>query len=209
MSRKNKGRNRNRKTSGIGSTQGRQRDDVTGLTIEVDGFGSITSDKVYDKNSSLIRNTVGSTSDYLDQLQSFEAEVEFNKSYIVYTTRQVDAEGKVGATRTVFQGAFEYSGNRVKSARLDSMGQVSDSGDFGYGGTNYLGVTIAQPSSGWSWMSAINGALDNPSSSTASFDIGMETPGAITGNYAAVVSFGNGRFFYEGWENEPFSTNLL
>ena len=209
MPRKNKGKNKNRKSSGIGSTQGRQRDDVTGLTIEVDGFGAITSDKVYDKNSSLIRNTVGNPSDYLDQLQSFEAEVEFNKSYIAYTTRQVDAEGKVGATRTVFQGAFEYSGNRVKSARIDYMGQVSDSGAYGYGGTNYLGVTIAQPSSGWSWMSAINSALDNPSSSTASFDIGMETPGAITGNYAAVVSFGNGRFFYEGWENEPFSTNLL
>ena len=202
-------KNKNRKSSGIGSTQERRRDDVTGLTIEVDGFGSITSDKVYNKNSSLIRNTVGNQSDYLDQLQSFEAEVEFNKSYIAYTTRQVDAEGKVGATRTVFQGAFEYSGNRVKSARIDYMGQVSDSGEYGYGGTNYLGVTVSQPSSGWSWMSAINSALDNPSSSTASFDIGVETPGAITGNYASVVSFGNGRFFYEGWENEPFSTNLL
>lgn len=185
------------------------KDSMTGLTVTVDGYGTITSDKVYDKNSSLIRNSLGIPSDYLNQLQSFDAEAEFNGSYVVFTTRQVDMQGKVGATRTVFQGDFAYEKNRVKSARIDYMSQITDSGDYGYGGINYLGIAIMQPSSGHSWMSAINSALDKPNSSTASFDIGAETPGAITGDYAAVASFGNGRFFYNGWESEPFASNLI
>ena len=209
MTKKSKNSKTTKAKGGNTADSGRGSDPVTGLTVTVDGYGSITSGTVFDKNSSLVKNSLGIPSDYLNRLQSFDAEVEFNKSYIVFTTKQVDADSKVAATRTVFQGNFKYANKRVKSAKIDYMAQVSDSGDYGYGGINYLGVTIAQPSSGWSWMSAINGALDNPSSSTASFDIGMETPGAITGNYAAVVSFGNGRFFYEGWENEPFSTNLL
>jgi hypothetical protein len=185
------------------------KDSITGLTVTVDGYGTITSDKVYDKNSSLIRNSLGIPSDYLNQLQSFDAELEFNSSYIAFTTRQVDMQGKVGATRTVFQGRFAYEKNRVKSARIDYMAQISDSGDYGYGGINYLGITIKHPSSGYSWMSAINSALNNPNSSTASFDIGAETPGEITGSYPAVASFGNGRFFYDGWKENPFASNLL
>ncbi len=185
------------------------KDSITGLTVTVDGYGTITSDKVYDKNSSLIRNSLGIPSDYLNQLQSFDAEVEFNRSYVAFTTKQVDLQGKVGATRTVFQGEFAYEKNRVKSARIDYMAQVSDSGEYGYGGINYLGVTIQQPSSGYSWMSAINTALENPNSSTASFDIGLDAPGAITGDFAAVASFGNGRFFYDGWKQNPFASNLL
>lgn len=185
------------------------KDSITGLTITVDGYGSITSDKVYDKDSALIKNSLGITSDYLSRVQSFDAEAEFNNNYIAFTTRQVDADSRVSVTRTVFQGAFAYANNRVKSARIDYMGQVSDSGQYGYGGINYLGITIQQPSSGLSWMSAINGALENPNSSTASFDIGMVTPGAITGDYATVASFAGGRFFYSGWKDNPFASNLI
>jgi len=204
MPRKNKGRNKNRKSSGIGSTQGRQRDDVTGLTIEVDGFGSITSDKVYDKNSSFVKNTFLSEGDQ-EYFKEFDLEVEFDKEFIIANIRTLSQDSRVSTSRTVFQGEFKYEGRMVKSARIDYIAQVSG-GEYGWGTLQRLGISIPQPSSAASWQSSLD-----PIQGTvvAEYDIGINTPGEVTGNYQGVVSFGNGRFFYEGWENEPFSSNLL
>lgn len=196
------------------------KDSITGLTITVDGYGSITSDKVYDKDSALIKNSLGITSDYLNRLQSFDAEVEFNKSYIVFTTKQVDADSKVAATRTVFQGNFQYANKRVKSARINYMAQFNDSPNYDYGSINRVGVTIQQPTNGGSWMSAINTALTNTSSTTAYFS--QVTPTMDSQDYsdypadestgggrAALIAFGNGRFFQEGWWQDPFAPHLI
>jgi len=69
-----------------------------------------------------------------------------------------------------------------------------------------LGITIPNPSSGASWQSSLDA---NPGTLVAEFDIGINAPGEITGSYQGVTSFAKGRFFYEGWENELFSSNLV
>ncbi len=204
MPQKNKGKNKNRKRSGIGSTEGRQRDEVTGLSIEVDGIGQITSDKVYDRNSSFVKNTFLSEGGQ-EYFREFDLEVEFNNEFIVASIRTLSQDSRVSTSRTVFQGEFKYEGRKVKSARIDYIAQASG-GDYGWGTLQRLVISIPQPSSAASWKSSLD-----PIQGTvvAEFDIGINSPGEITGNYEGVVSFGNGRFFYEGWENEPFSTNLL
>ena len=191
----------NTKSSGTPS-----RDSVTGLTL--DGLGQIVSDKVYDKNSLLVKD-LGLPADYLSTVGSLDVEVEFDNKYIVFTVKSVDGQSHIGTSRTVFQGDFQYARGRVQSARVDTMAQIGGNEAFGYGDISSLGVTIPQPSSPSSWITTLESAIYSADNRIASFDIGAVEPGVITGDYAPFAAFGGGKFFADGWRADPFAPNLL
>jgi hypothetical protein len=206
MAKKSRGKTKREAKSSRSGKVG--KDPVTGLSFEIDGV-RIVSDEVVGKDSALGR-LVTAGDPYASEIQSMNLEIELGKSFIVFTIQEVRTPSVAPAyssiARGVLQGDFRYKGSRMTSARVDYFATVSENGDYGYGDVTYTGgVVIPNPSSLSSWSSA----LSNPGSQIASFDRGSESPGVITGNYAGVASFAQGRFFQEGWTSNLFASNLV
>ena len=183
----------------IKSSKGK-KDKVTGMAIDVEGVGKLQSDKVYSKGSALsnlFQNPYAT---------EWDAELEFgDKRYIAMTIRATEPDQSnhpTYTTRLVIEGDFKYKSNKLVSARVDRTAQVSD-GPFGWGVINsYGGVSIANPMSASSW----GAALSDPGTVTASYETNN---GVQTGDLAALNGFGGGKFFYSGWEANPFASNLI
>lgn len=176
------------------------KDSVTGLSLDVDGFGRLTSDKVFSTESEFYKKIFER-----DSVTSFQGEFEFGSDYIALTTLTKEPgnyadKGNGWAERWVVQGQFKYAGNRITSATIESTAQVSSS----YGALNYYsgGIRVLNPSNPDSWASA----LSRGGSSYTGFD---NIDGAIEDDIQPFYAFGGGKFFYPGWENDPFTTNLI
>jgi len=187
------------KTKGSNSTTGRV-DTTTGLSIDVDGFGRLTSDKVFSTESDFYKKIFKR-----DSITSFQGELEFGSDYIALTTLTKEPgnsadKGNGWTERWVVQGQFKYAGNKITSAVIESTAQVSNS----YGALNYYpgGVRVLSPSNPDSWASA----MAQGGSSYTGFD---NIDGVIQGNIEPFYAFGGGRFFSPGWENNPFASNLI
>ena len=167
---------------------------------------TVISDKVYGINSSLIKgNKKLWGEDYLKKAVTFDIEVEFGEEFIVLTTNSIRKDSTTDTARTVYQGEFKYDGDVITSARIDYIAQVSHGEEYGWGIINKEGKTVPHPDSASSWQSTFM----TPGETLYEYEIGMKTPREITGDYGSVVSYGNGRFFYDGWENNPFGQDLI
>ena len=131
--------------------------------------------------------------------------IEFGEEFIVLTTNSIRKDSTTDTGRTVYQGEFKYDGDVITSARIDYIAQVSHGEEYGWGIINKEGKTVPHPDSASSWQSTFM----TPGETLYEYEIGMDTPGEITGDYSTVTSFGMGRFFYDGWENNPFASDLI
>ena len=175
--------------------------------VEIDGLGKIESDRKYGIDSPLVKDFILAQENSIIY-EKFDAEVEFNEKTITLTIQSSKKDSSSQSTsRTVLLGDFQYSKDTIISARVSRTAQFALSGkDYGWGVIHNLDAIVPQPNSPSSWQSSL---IFNEGTELADFYIGMETPGAITGDYGTVVSFGNGRFFYDGWASNPFGQNLI
>jgi len=190
---------KNPKTKGSSTTTG-QVNATAGLSLDFDGFGRITSDKVFSTESDIYKKLFKQGT-----ITSFQGEYEFGSDYIVLTVLIKEPgnsadRGDEWTERWVYQGQFEYRGNKITSAVIESTAQVSSS----YGTINYYpgGVRLGRPSNPDSWASA----LSKGGSSDTNFEI---IAGKIEGDIDSFYMFGAGRFFSPGWENNPFASDLI
>ena len=185
---------------------GNGKDTVTGLYF--DGFGPINSDTTYNQDSSTIKKLLETAGGSLplDPSKNWSLEVEFgNPKYIVGTFLRQEPLGIV-VTRQVLMGDFKFSGNKITSAYLDRIASVQYNGTVQqeFGDIEILGgAKVGQPSSVTSWVKILNS--QNPTLASQ-FDLG---PGFSEGDRNSLASFGEGRFFQEGWWNDPFTPNLI
>ena len=219
MSKRNKRSKKGRKGSSFdSSSRKRGRDEVTGMAIEIEGIGKLQSDQIFGMDAEIVSfvraNSTGP--DFWSSVNSFEAEVEFDNNFIVGTAAFETTMPNTSPrqrSRLVLQGEFEYSNGKPTYARVDFMGQSSigvgiDGKRIGWATVNRIGAEVPNPKSATSWFKTLNSALSKTSDSYA-YEIGAEGPEIVSGQYAQVASFGNGRFLYDGWESEPLVTNLL
>ena len=179
---------------------------MTGLYF--DGFGPINSDTTYNQDSSTIKKLLETAGGSLplDPSKNWSLEVEFgNPKYIVGTFLRQEPLGIV-VTRQVLMGDFKFSGNKITSAYLDRIASVQYNGTVQQelGDIEILGgAKVGKPSSVTSWVKILNS--QNPTLASQ-FDLG---PGFSEGDRNSLASFGEGRFFQEGWWNDPFTPNLI
>ena len=174
----------------------------------VNGFylGKVISDKVYGKDSSLIqRNAKIFGREFLKNAITYDLEVEFGEEFIALTTNSIRKNSTTQSSRTVFQGDFKYGNDEITSARIDYIGQASQGEGYEWGVINKHGMTVPRPDSASSWQST----LMHMGETLYEYDINEDTQGKIKGDYTTVTSFGMGRFFYDGWENNPFASDLI
>jgi len=176
-----------------------KKDKITGQTVDVDGIGRLTSDKVYGPGSDLVG--------FFPQVAGApfvqEVELEFgSKEYVVMTARS--SNGAV--VRSVLQGSFTYKNGKVNSARIDAMASVSDGAAYGYGDivTFGGGISVSDPQSAYAWQSAISA---NPGTTVASYD--LDNGSVVAGSKEPFIAFGGGRLYQEGWAANPFAPNLI
>lgn len=170
-------------------------------SVDIDGLGRLTSDKIFSTESAIYQNIFKR-----DSITGFQGELEFgNSNYIALTTLIKEPgnsadNGSGWAERWVLQGKFKYSGNKLTSATIKSTAQVSPS----YGALNYYsgGAKVLNPSNPDSWAAA----LSRQPSSYVGFN---NIDGFIEGSIEPFYSFGGGKFFYNGWESNPFASNLI
>ena len=201
MPKKHRSKSKGRKSKGFDSPKKGTRDDITGMTVEVDGIGRITSDEKYEAGSTLVEFFPKTNGAPFVQV----VELEFgSKEYVVMTTKLSND----GTTRSVLQGAFGYKDGKVASARVDAMASVSQgpNSTYGYGDivTFGGGVSISNPQSAYSWQSALSG---NPGTTVASYD--LDNGSVVTGSKDPFIAFGGGKFYQEGWTSNPFDSNLI
>ena len=164
---------------------------------------TVISDKVYDIDSSLSKAIMDKK--HLREFTTSDLEIEFGKEFIVMTFNGIKKDSSIETTRTVYQGEFKYADNEMTSARIDYEAQVSHDEEYGWGVINTFGMTVPRPITTWSWQST----LMKRGEMLYEYDIGIDTPEEIASNYSAITSFGMGRFFYEGWANNPFASDLI
>jgi len=205
------------------------KDSVTGLTINYSDINlKIESDKLYRPDSELVKKFRSAGYQTGTSVSDFTTEYEFTDKYIIQTIKRVgstpDATGDYDSiTRLVYQGKFDYDRGALKSASVELVAQAWDSS---IGGTLWRfpqPIKITNPSSLASWASSLNGRwpaawnTDSYSSeniwneayaSTMRMENGKEIWEYGAGK-AAFYALGNGRIFYDGWETNPFDSNLI
>ena len=204
-------------------------DAITGQQLIFSDLGTIESDKVYGKENyrwlQPIVNNLPFTQRDMDLLTEFKIEFEFNDEYIVATgvirgdTRQTLSQymGSDWTARLALKGRFEYSQGLLNSASIETAAVqlVSQSAPFSIGSANVAildpqltskkSITVTNPAS---WDNVL-GTLTRPSE--FSFINGY-TPLNSEKEFTTkemLKQFGGGRFFYNGWETNPFNSNLL
>ena len=174
----------------------------------VNGFypEKVISDRVYRKGSSLIKNNSNIFGkEYLKKAITLDLEVEFGEEFIALTTNSIRKDSTTQSSRTVLQGEFKYGDDEITSARIDYIAQGSQGEGYEWGVINRHGMTVPRPDSASSWQST----LMYMGETLYEYDINEDTQGEIKGDYSTVTSFGMGRFFYDGWENNPFASDLI
>jgi len=202
-------------------------DPITGQ-INLTDLGLVASDRVYGKESrwlSPIVNNTPFTQQDMDRLTNFNIEFEFNNRYIVATavvrgdTRQPISQsmGSDWTARMVLQGTFNYSGGRLASASIESGAAqlISQSSPFSVGSGSVVtldpdisqtGVQVSNPSS-WSSIRGATSAASGGFNFTNGYSPINATRMPEVQNM--LRQFGESRFFYNGWETNPFASNLI
>jgi hypothetical protein len=198
----------------VGGKAGKAKQDaITGLYMEIPGalFES-------DKTTTVRPKALGIGEDEGD----VTGEAELGSTYIVLT-----GQGGNGITRIVWKGEFKYSND----GKLDSA-QVTDVAQDWHPYPNNGGGIISRYKSGSRQLVDSKGFVRFDSDDQSHWEhtdtyrqweheteYGGEAvlSGTIDGaevwstgkGKEAVTAFGEGRFFYEGWWNSPFASNLV
>jgi hypothetical protein len=189
--------------------RGGGKDPVTGLYWEVDGIGRLTNDKpgsiTYEQAQRAIRPFIDAG--YEDDTSSAAAypmqiEVELSSNRMVITS--IDSQGNIG--RDVVSGVLSFTKGRLSGMRVNEIANyyISRDGSFESG--------IVESFSG-------GRAINNPSN-YYSVHLDMGGSGQIISDYyfslnqsigekSTFTSYAGGRFFYDGWQNNPFASNLI
>jgi len=215
---------------------GSGKDTVTGLFFEMiipensSKPTRIESDKQYGLESELIQEFLSVGYQVKKTFTTFNTEYEFNNDYIIQTIEAVDSvPDSTGdfdwITRMVYQGDFRYIKGVLTSASINLIAQAWDSSHLGGSLWRFpQPIKIKNPSSLASWASSLNlerwpdaWNTDSYSSmniwneaytSTMRMENGKEIWEYGAGK-AAIYALGDGRIFYDGWETNPFATNLI
>ena len=216
MSKKTKSHKKGRKGGGFNSpSKKRGRDEVTGLSINIPGTAEVFE-------SDIVRTVDPKALGMDGEYGEVTTEVELGNEYVAFTARDTR-----GLTRLVWKGDFSYDKKgRLSSALIREVAQDWNPFASNYGGivTRYrFGALQAATPEGF----AIYAAGDEANWETTDTyrpwrhedENGEEaTPiGIIDGVEAwstglgklALESFGEGKFFYEGWQSNPFTPNLI
>ena len=205
-------------------------DPITGQ-ITFSDLGTVVSDRVYSKDSRWLQPIVNNTpftQQDMDRLTNFNIEFEFNNQYIVATavvrgdTRQPISQymGRDWTARMVLRGNFSYSGGRLTSASIDSgaVQLISQSTPNSIGSGQLISITpnigissapVSDPTS-WSSFRRVTSFGDSPLANIRGLGYSPLSPENTTATINALQGFGGGRrFFYSGWETNPFNSNLI
>ena len=199
--------------------RGGGKDSITGLKWNLDGFGTIESDKVYDTNSTAGKEIVRLGGWDTPPTQTF-IEFELSNNYILITESYFFSNGHRELERMALQGNFKYKNQQLSAASIDLVCSNSatffDNGQFmgNSGGINYssgesrniLNPNSIQALSGWGWSSKesshfIEGQIEGSAPDSSLW--------LNVGDKSEVRAFGQGKFFQEGWWNNPFTHNLI
>jgi hypothetical protein len=164
-----------------------EKDSITGLSIIFDGAGKLASDKVY-------------------SLGGWDVEGELSKDFFVVTRSQPTQDGRE-TRRVVYEGDFAYKNGIMSSATVNSVwffrvGESSSGIDLVGRVAKPLKPKVNNIRQESSW-----GSLDSNSTDISYFasSNGVVAEGALQ----TFISYSGGRFFPEGWRNNPFAPNLL
>jgi hypothetical protein len=196
------------------------KDPVTGLAINLEGIGKVISDKVYDKDSAVAKEWFSYFAYQSPDITESFIEFEFSDKYIVGTTQQRYANGDTQTIRLVMQGLFKYKGERISSATVAFLAEDNIAPGSFYGtttpnlsgevlGTRGGSKTIPNPNSLFSWAETLSG-FEEENNKLLEYNNGDIGNGIqSTGDESAVRAFAGGKFFQEGWWNNPFAPNLV
>jgi hypothetical protein len=190
------------------------KDPVTGLSIEYGGPSGtylVQSDKVINTQD-LSRAILGRETDILG---GGIAEFEISRDYLVMTSSILNESGKT-LWRQISTGKFEFDKKGVlRGGRLDVITELyhelDDSGNTTYqsgSATTFPdGQAIAK-------IMDVTGRNISPSRAVKSNNFYLNVQNNFFAEGSAsdrdkVMNFANGRFFQEGWWQDPFTTNLI
>jgi hypothetical protein len=185
------------------------QDAVTGLYWEVDGIGRLQSDKVYSISYEQAQKAI---QPFLNQgyfndsrpPEDYPIQLEIELSSNRMAISSIDAQGN--KARDVLTGQLSFSKGRL------SRFNIVESASFGIDGNGgYESGIIESFGSGR--------LLSNPNSfysiyldmANAGLQIGNYFSNGTTaeGNRSAFTTYGAGKFFGQGWENNLFNSNLI
>ena len=180
-------------------------------------LGGIESDKVYfTSKPNSTTSALYSEADnayYYDAITGMSYEIEFGRNAIVATilTNASDdtRNGRwapIELRRIAILGDFSYQDGKVLSANVTSMatGGLGKRGndEYHYGVIHQPAFReLKNPDNLNSW-----GFLWEGATIVNQYE---KTPLSETGSIEALTSFGGGKYFYTGWENNPFDSNLI
>ena len=216
---------KNSKGSGI--------DSITGTKWNLDGV-ALESDRVY--SGTQIQQLFGfkeipGVQDY----DGWSTEVEFGDPKLIVQTikyTQNDSTGESWQTtqRFVWEGEFRYSSKGMTSAKLNRLsddlfsvrsdGLTIKTGSISNPLSGSTGITIENPGTLASWGSVITPIASVPYDQQireSKYQNTIDTPSTEThtsnstfdGNEAGIRGYMSGRFFADGWWNNPFTPNLI
>jgi len=192
-------------TEGAGSPSSGNR-----AFVDIEGLGRIESDKVYDRNSPLGRLYLSAANPaYVDALLDWGIEVEFGTgAYVAMTQRAVLNRGKFiqeQVSRDVTQGDFVFRNSKFISGRVDFTAGADANNRAEEGAIqSFGGIAIRTPlNASGLFPSTLYGTQGTVTSNFSIID------GQVTGTPQAIRDFGGGRFFNDGWWQDPFTPNLI
>jgi hypothetical protein len=199
------------KVRGGGKTGRSGQDAITGLYWEVDGIGKLQSDKVYSISYEQMQKALTTFwgEGYTDDTRPADEypvtlEVEIAKNMLVATSK--DKHGNT--SRSILRGDYEFTQGKLTSARITESVYVDA---FVSGGLlETSGMAESYP--GGRRIEKVNDYFSfyvamNPGGNIISEYYSSETD--ISGNPSYFLQYGEGRFFYNGWQNNPFDSNLI
>jgi hypothetical protein len=205
------------RVKGGGKAERSGKDAVTGLYWEVDmgdpsRKAKLQSDRTYNLPE-IKENRLGIE---MGDIIAMEEEYELSDKYFAITTKTQRQDGSGSIQRIVYQGQFGFEKGRLKSATLTSRAeenaytQVAGAMDIsGYINIPFSEFTLNDPSSLREWVE-INASRSFRQ--VANYGYSQNQGNYYEGNSAdrdALARFGEGRFFQEGWWQDPFSPNLI
>ena len=216
MGKKNKQRKKGRASKGFNSTPRKQgKDAVTGLSVELDNYGTLESDKVYGPDSELIQRANQEAGFTIEGDLWYEFELGSDK--VVFTSRFTGNENSFtdeGYQRGVVTGKFDYANGRLTSAVIDGISAHNI--DFKDGGKYYeqsyiqrfpepRKVSNIRQTPPWDYALREEGAQDIMFAQWSTGNIFNTNEG----NVADIYGHLGGKIFEPGWWSNPFAPNLI
>ena len=182
--------------------------------ININRLGSVTSDKIYTPkkgtgNFNVVRDavTAGTSQNFRDSITGLSYEFEYNNKYLAFTYRLATSSKASVAGRFVWAGKFGYGRDSITSADVTSLSIMTTIKPNG--GSRVINGSLYKTQ---------NGRVKDPFQSlpqlvTQSTSLGSYQsdgiPGVTAGDISPFRSFGEKKFFYSGWESNPFNSNLI